>query len=566
MKPVKLFIAFLIDATAAFFLFQVIALILAYFYFLPFFPSFFVIWLLYYCCCFTLKRTTFGLSFYNFNLKDNGTKRSYIIRVICRECLTSFPAIMLWLFSWNSTVLLRIALIATACLALAIFRKRLFKLRIVQEPEADSTSTLNNSQRNCRLKITGMYGLLIILGTVSFCLNTYLTGDKVILAEKPIALHPRPSAHSVSKYTDFINANSKDINEYIKELFRHYDHVILCERWHPECTQYDMIYDMVTSPYFADSIGNVFTEIGNVDKREDFQRLTATSFPSDSLRDKALASFIVDSQTVWLLWSNTNWFDFLKKMSKFNHNRKKSVNILFTDILWKDFNKLGERDSIMAYNAINTIHSDSIKKSLVIMNYRHAFMTPGNCGYYIQKAFPRKVANVLINTSRFNICQIQAAIQQGKWDVAAENADKDKFAIDFQNSPFGDDTFDLFPFKLTTSQNMKYKDMFNGMIYYTLPAKQYTGEGFPYMSTPENQAKLKSEVAVMPGDKLSNYDFLKYDYFKYGSFINKGGNYFENFIYNLLYTFFVLVSVILLIGMSIASLRHHKKHTDLTSV
>lgn len=566
MKQLKLFIAFLIDATAAFFIFQVVALILAYFYFLPFFPSFFVIWLLYYCCCFTLKQTTLGLSFFNFYLKDNGSKRSHIIRVICRECLTSFPAIMLWLFSWNSTVLLRIALIAMAWLALTILRKRLFKLKIVQGQKADFTSTLNNSQRNCRLKITGLYGLLLILGTGSFCLNTYLTGDKVIWAEKPITIHPRPSAHSVSKYTDFINANSKDINGYIKELFRHYDHVVLCERWHPEYTQYDMIYDMVTSPYFADSIGNVFTEIGNVDKREDFRRLTATTFSTDSLRDKAVASFIIDSQTVWLLWSNTNWFDFLRKMSKFNHNRKKSVNILFTDILWKDFNKFGERDSIMAYNVINTIHSDSIKKSLVIMNYRHAFMTPGNCGYYLQKAFPGKVANVLINTWRPNICQIQSAIQQGKWDVAAEQTGKDKFAIDFQNSPFGDDTFDLFPFKLKTSKNMKYKDMFKGMIYYTLPAKQYTAKGFPYLFSPENQAKLKSEVAFLPGDQLSNHDYLKYDYFKYGSFIEKGGNYYENFIYNLVYTFFVLVSVILLIGMSIASLRHHKKHTDLTSV
>lgn len=566
MKQIKLFMAFLIDATAAFFIFQVVALILAYFYFLPFFPSFFVIWLLYYCCCFTLKQSTLGLSFFNFYLKDNGSKRSHIIRVICRECLTSFPAIMLWLFSWNSTVLLRIALIAMAWLALTILRKRLFKLKIVQEQKEDSTSMLNNSQRNCRLKITGLYGLLIILGTGSFCLNTYLTGDKVIWAEKPIAIHPRPSAHSVSKYTDFITANSKDINEYIKELFRHYDHVVLCERWHPEYTQYDMIYDMVTSPYFADSIGNVFTEIGNVDKGEDFRRLTATRFPADSLRDKAVASFIVDSQTVWLLWSNTNWFDFLKKMSKFNHNREKSVNILFTDILWKDSNKFGDRDSIMAYNVINTIHSDSIKKSLVIMNYKHAFMTPGNCAYYLQKAFPGKVANVLINTSRFNTCQIQSAIQQGKWDVAAEQTGKDKFTIDFQNSPFGDDTFDLFPFKLKTSKNMKYKDMFNGMIYYTIPAKQYAAHGFPYIFTPENQAKLKSEVAFLPGDQLSNYDYLKYDYFKYGNFTEKGGNYFENFINNLVYTFFVLVSVILLIGMSTVSLRHHKKHTDLTSI
>ena len=399
----------------------------------------------------------------------------------------------------------------------------------------------------------GLYGLLIILGISSFVLNTYLTGDPIILQEKPIALRPRPSAYTVSEYTDFINTNSNDINEYIQELYKHYDHVVLCERWHPECTQYDLIYDLVTSSYFADSINNVFTEIGNVEKREDFRRITATTFPSDSLREKAVASFIIDSQTVWLLWDNTNWFSFLKKMSEFNHDREKPVNILFSDILWTDIDKISERDSVMAYNVINTIHSDSIEKSLIIMNYRHAFMTPRNCGYYLQKAFPGRVANVMLNTFRFNICQAPSSLQKGKWDVAVEQTGKDRFAIDFQDSPFGNDGFDLATtISWFTSRDVKYKDMFNGMIYSTLPAEQYAGHGFPYIFAPENQTRLESGVAVMPGDQLSNYSYLKY-----GNLIEKGGNYFENFVYNLIYIFFSLVSVILLIGMFIAYLHNH---------
>lgn len=547
MKPTKSLTAFLIDATASFFIFQIVALGLAYFCFLPFFPSFFVIWLLYYLCCYIVNGTTLGLSFFNSYLEDIGNKRSYIIRVILRECFTSFPAVVLWLFAGDSIVLLKIALIAVVCLALAIWRKRLFKMKTVHKEQLCSTSTSNCCQRNSRLRILGLYGGLIVLGTGSFCVNTYLTGDKIILNEKPIALRPRPAAHLVSKYTDFINTDSKDINEYIKELYKHYDHVVLCERWHPECTQYDMIYDMVTNPFFADSISNVFTEIGDVKKREDFRQITTATFPSDSLREKALSSFIIDSQTVWLLWSNTNWFDFLKKMSEFNHNREKPVNVLFSDVLWTDINKISERDSVMAYNIVNTIHSDSIKKSLVIMNYRHAFMTLNNCGYYLQKAFPGRVANVMLNTFRFNICQAPSALQQGKWDVAAEQTGKDRFAIDFQNSPFGDDNFDLCPLlSWFTPRDVKYKDMFNGMIYYTLPAEQYAGNGFPYIFTPENQERLKSEVAVMPGDQLSNYDYLRF-----GNFIEKGGNYFENIIYNMIYILFGIVSVILLIGMSI---------------
>ncbi|MBD5355403.1 MAG: hypothetical protein HDR88_00095 [Bacteroides sp.] len=551
----KSLMAFLIDATAAFFIFQIVAVVLAYFCFLPFFPSYFVIWLLYYCGCFLSKRTTLGLSFFNSYLKDGGAKQSYVFRLVLRECFTSFPAVVLWLFSWNSIVALQIALLATVCLILTIWRKRLFRLKTVQEEKTNSNPAFISNQQIKRRKIIGIYGLLIFLGTGSFCLNSYLTGDKIIFEEKPIALRPRPTAHSVSKYTDFINANSKDINEYIKELYKNYDHVVLCERWHPECTQYDMIYDMVTSPYFADSISNVFTEIGNIEKREAFRRITATSFASDSLKEKALASFIIESQTVWLLWSNTNWFDFLRNMSEFNHNREKPVNVLFSDILWTDINKLSERDSVMAYNIINTINSDSIKKSLVIMNYRHAFMTPRNCGYYLQQAFPGRVANVMLNTFSFNICQVPSALQHGKWDVAVEQADKDRFAIDFQNSPFGDDKFDLAPIlSWVSSHDVKYKDMFNGMIYCTLPAEQYAGHGFPYIFEQENQAKLKSEVAIMPGDQLSNYDFLKYS-----NLIEKGGNYLENFVYNLIYIIFILASILILIGIFIASIYYQKK-------
>lgn len=558
MKPTKSFTAFLIDVTASFFIFQIVALGLAYFCFLPFFPSFFVIWLLYYLCCYILNGTTLGLSFFNSYLEDTGNRRSYIVRVILRECFTSFPAVVLWLFAGDSIVLLKIALIVVVCLALTIWRKRLFKMKTVHKEQLCSISTSNCCQRNSRLRILGLYGGLIVLGTGSFCVNTYLTGDKIILNEKPIALRPRPSAHLVSKYTDFINTDSKDINEYIKELYKHYDHVVLCERWHPECTQYDMIYDMVTSPFFADSINNVFTEIGDVKKREVFRQITAATFPSDSLREKALSSFIIDSQTVWLLWSNTNWFDFLKKMSEFNHDREKPVNILFSDILWTDINKISERDSVMAYNIINTIHSDSIKKSLVIMNYRHAFMTPKNCGYYLKKAFPGRVANVMLNTFRFNICQAPSALQQGKWDVAAERTGKDRFAIDFQNSPFGNDNFDLSPIlSWFTPRDVKYKDMFDGMIYCTLPAEQYAGHGFPYIFTPENQERLKSEVAVMPGDQLSNYDYLRY-----GNLIEKGGNYFESLIYNMIYIFFGILSVILLIGMAITYFCQNRKRRN----
>lgn len=146
MRLTRSLIAFLIDATTTFFIFQIVALILAYFYFLAFFPSFFVIWLLYYLSCFILKGTTLGLSFFNSYLKDMGNRRNYIPRVVLREVFTSFPAVMLWIFSWESVALLQIALITAVCLTFTIWRKRLFKLKIVQDKKLDSTSALQCGQ------------------------------------------------------------------------------------------------------------------------------------------------------------------------------------------------------------------------------------------------------------------------------------------------------------------------------------------------------------------------------------------------------------------------------------
>ena len=77
-------------------------------------------------------------------------------------------------------------------------------------------------------------------------------------------------------------------------------------------TQHDMIYNLVTDKRFVDSVGVVFTEIGSAESRKAYKMFINTSFPNDTVVDKELASFLMENQTVHLLWPNTNWFDFLK--------------------------------------------------------------------------------------------------------------------------------------------------------------------------------------------------------------------------------------------------------------
>lgn len=351
-----------------------------------------------------------------------------------------------------------------------------------------------------------IYLIIIVSGVFARIINISYTGDKEVVAQSIQNAEARPSVNVVKKYVDFLKDNRQDINDYIMGLFKDYDHVILCERLHPEMTQYDMIYNLVTDKRFVDSIGVVFTEIGDVESRNSYKRLVNTSFDNDTVLEKELASFLIkDNQTVWLLWVNTNWFNFLKKMYYFNHDSKNKVEIMFADRNWNDRSQLNGRDSIMSDNIISTIESDSLKKSLIIMNYRHAFLTQGNVGYYINRRFPGKVANVMIN-SPFSP-YLLLPLQNGYWDVAVEQIRPVEYAFDFKGSPFGEDNFDYAP--IVKKGGLKYQDMFTGMIFYKSLKEQYISEGFNYMFEPDNLKVIEERSRLLPEEAHSPYKYLK---------------------------------------------------------
>lgn len=127
------------------------------------------------------------------------------------------------------------------------------------------------------------------MGISARVMNIAFTGDKEVMAQTLFNAEPRPHKRLVQNYVDYIKENRQDINDYVMGLFREYDHVILCERMHPEMTQYDMIYNLATDDRFVDSVGVVFTEIGNVESKIyraniDSHRLISFYFGDDSSR------------------------------------------------------------------------------------------------------------------------------------------------------------------------------------------------------------------------------------------------------------------------------------------
>lgn len=512
----------LIDVTASFFIYQIAALPVAYFEYIPPVEGFFFTWAGYYIVCYLAWRRTLGQTVINYGIHDSGNKRSYPIRIVLRECLTSFPAIVILTFGGNHLAILRSLLLLLICGILTALRKRLFRISIVKKERPSASGR--------RAVVT--YMLILVAALFARVDNTISTCNSTAAGQSAAYAVPRPSAHSVKAYTDFLNDNRQEINDYVMGLFDRYDHVIICERAHREMTQYDMIYNLVTDKRFVDKVGHVFTEIGNAESRDAYKTFVDTEFANDSSVEKGLSAFMTENQSVHLLWPNTNWFEFLKKMYYFNHGRDKKVEILFTDRNWIDRSELDFRDSIMADNIINTLIPDSIEKSLIIMNYRHAYLTPGNCGHYVERKFPGKVANVMINTGRASFPalmmghEVLVPIRHGKWDVAFEQISDRDFAFDFKGSPFGKDPFDHFVMPWNQANTRRYEEMFTGFIFYEGADKQFTSIGYPHIFDAENLQKLRLREAstgdysldywietLKDGIRCENGADLYYDYY-----------------------------------------------------
>lgn len=525
----------LIDFTSVFFLFHIFRFFVSYFSFISFLPSFLILWLAYNMILLGVWQHTLGSSFLGLRLVNQSKGNAFRIRIVMRELFTSCPGILLIVFCFIRYIpanlkgfpigLLAARIIPWAAVGILVilffiilFRMRIFKVKMAKNISIERI----NSLKHTRKRIIIIYSILLLFAGLSRYFHTCFTNDvanvrsfceKLPFKSDPnnnildlldwsYYTAPRPTIQSVQEYTNFLKTNRKNINDYIFSLFDKYDHVILCERMHPEMTQYDMIYDLVTDSRFVDKVGHVFTEIGNIDSRKAYEKLTNTNFSNDTVFQQALSSFMMENQSYHLLWSNTNWFNFLSKMYYFNHNKEKKVEILFTDrASWKFNDKRYERDQLMADNIISTIKKDTLKKSLIIMNYRHAYLRgEDNCGYYVSKKFPGKVANLLINTNGIDMFPLQT----GKWDVAFEQMPEDAYAFDLKDSPFGKDSFDHFIF-FSPLTKLRYEDMFTGVIYYKPLYLHYTGNGFPYMMQPNNIETLKKRALKLGEPFNENY-------------------------------------------------------------
>jgi hypothetical protein len=307
------------------------------------------------------------------------------------------------------------------------------------------------------------------------------------------------SMRSTAPYVAFLRQGQAAPVDYVIGLFDQCDVVVLCERIHPEATQWDFIYDVVRDPRFIDRVGHVFTEYG----AGEMQPYLDSMMAADGLSAGEVHYRIVNimrNWSVWPTWENTNFYRYLTRLYALNQSLPptKRIHHHFTDrsahwsgmttkkeytAFWRS---LVDRDQYMARCVIEEMgrlakSGSTPPKCLVVMNYRHGFdltnrspkVRRENTYEFLKDAYGDRAANVLLNY--WLLCPVAG----GVWDAAFEKVGNRPAGFDFKGSPFGEDPFDLFPFRPKLKGELRYRDVFTGFVYVNPLDSQYTEVGVP---------------------------------------------------------------------------------------
>ncbi|MGO8734762.1 MAG: RDD family protein [Terriglobia bacterium] len=307
------------------------------------------------------------------------------------------------------------------------------------------------------------------------------------------------SMRSTAPYVAFLRQGQVAPVDYLIGLFDQYDVVVLCERMHPEGSQWNFIYDIVRDPRFIDRVGHVFTEYGTGETQTYLDSMMAADgLSAGEVHDRVVQ--IMRNWAVWPTWENTNIYRYLTRLYALNQSlpAAKRIHHHFTDkpphwsgIITKGQyiayrRSLVDRDQYMARTVIEEMGrlakpGSRPPKCLVVMNYRHAFdltnRSPkaprGNTYEYLKDAFGYRAANVLLN---YWLLLPQAG---GVWDAAFEETGNRPVGFDFKGSPFGGEPFDMFPFRPKLKGELRYRDVFTGFVFVNPLDSQYTEVGVP---------------------------------------------------------------------------------------
>jgi len=486
-----------------------ISYLLLYFFFylkpsqIPVFSSYFLILSTYFLITFLIfKRSIFQLLFH---LEIKTKARYYLFLKVLLIGVIPF-----FLTYFHKTILftLFLLLLIVSCILVAVIAKKSI-WQLVSRSIIIKTDSITFRRINKYLILSLIILTLIAIvdvGCTVFQKATEEPDERNIfsfLVKEKFALPV--SSFATKKYAKNINITKQNHLKYIYNLFEKNDIVIISERLHPEYTQWQLFSQIILNDTFAAKVGNVCTEFGNINNQQVLDEYLSTTFSNEEELKKETAFIVRSNGGSWPLWTNKNIYDFIINLYNFNLQKDsmQKINLFFSDRAWhwdnittpfqykKAAYESENRDSIMAVNIISkykelALRNYNRKKILVIENTRHAYKEYKSTANYIYKELPDKTANVLIN----NLSLIFSPAKAGLWDAAASQVKDSVWAINFNESILGKDHFDLY----LNLRRVKYRDVFNGMIYYKHPKDFRLITGYDYILKDYEETFIKRTI------------------------------------------------------------------------
>jgi uncharacterized RDD family membrane protein YckC len=474
--------------------------------------------LLYFSAITIAFRTTIGKVLCGMSVESK-SKINYSITLLLREFVYKQLFYIVPLLILMSSFKLRwlspyFEILYCFILTLVLFIIFLFRKRTWYDRWANTTIVKNNEYDKVNAIKSIIFLACIFLAIMGIRIVYYMSTNTF---NDPLI--PKHSKHAIAPYVSFLE-KQQDAKDYIFKLFEKNDIVILCEREHPEMTQYDFIFDLVSDKRFVENVGNVFTEIGSRTQQSNLDSLMNTDGLTNEELDIKLCH-ILQNYSDFPIWENTNYFYYFRKLYALNQLLPKGKRIQHTltdiDCNWEEINSktdyfekikpnLLKRDELLADKVIKGYEqmltsNQKRKKCFVIMNTRHAFgpvnvrigdipvkIGDVSCASYIMRKYPNKSANVLINQVKvsFGLSNPglspmflpfqKSPIKEGIWDNSFKAIGNKSLGFDLKDSPFGTDEFDFFIFP--TGKKLKYQDVFTGFVFYKPLEEHFNSYGF----------------------------------------------------------------------------------------
>ncbi|MBE9469146.1 MAG: hypothetical protein IMY72_12610 [Bacteroidetes bacterium] len=571
-----LFLSWIIDLTIVFSITLLVEFFLFQWIFIKYIFIFLIVSCLYYLASYIIANKTFGKFFFGISISLKSKKTMPLEAVLKRELLFKFglsfliPLLLMIALGWNDVNMLMIFITIFNIIIAIVYYS--CKKELWWNKFANTKYTRKNlSKKNVLIKYAV---LLFFLGFVYVNIlvnNNYEnnTTQNFLGFNFPFKKNGYPNNTNVKTYIDFLSINKlQNPKNYILSLFEKNDIVILCESNHLEDTQWDLIYSVVRDSLFINKIGNVFTEYGNTKNQSKVTTFLRTNYQNDTMLQKSAATL--------MNYHGGNFYRFITKLNKLNTSLSDSlkINLFFTDIMpWSyliydkpPIEQLLIRDSLMASVVVDW-YKKTKKKCLIITNYRHAFAVNkkaierkrffSNCSIwqefffeneaqYIYNNFPDKTSNVMIYGDANNFLNLAIPIQNGKWRTAFKSSSR-PVGFNFDESPFGEDSFDFYPTK-ARNMNLKYKDVFTGFVFYRAKEKnRFSSQLYSKYAAQKEYNEIinhKNIDTILLKERIEKYKDFYLDENNILLDIYLNWYYYIDIILFIIFTFFILLILI----------------------